>query len=76
MTSPVGMGWFPGYAIDTQTGERLNMAFGEDSGIAADNGKDMRWNRLQASIMLEDNIGCMCLKMAQPIHHQTIACRP
>ncbi|HRD53299.1 MAG TPA: hypothetical protein PKY96_11695, partial [Flavobacteriales bacterium] len=26
-----GMGWFPGFAIDLETGERLNMAFGENS---------------------------------------------
>ena len=26
-----GMGWFPGYAINIETGERLNMMFGEDS---------------------------------------------
>ena len=39
-----GMGWFPGYAINIETGERLNMAFGEDSWLAADNGKDMKWN--------------------------------
>ena len=44
LTSPFGMGWFPGYAIDTQTGERLNMAFGEDSWLSADNGRDMIWN--------------------------------
>ena len=41
---PFGMGWFPGYAIDVGTGERLNMAFGEDSWAAADNGDDMIWN--------------------------------
>ena len=41
---PVGMGWFPGYAIDVGTGERLNMAFGEDSWLGADNGKDMLFN--------------------------------
>jgi hypothetical protein len=41
---PIGMGWFPGYAIDVETGERLNMAFGEDSWLAADNGDDMLWN--------------------------------
>ena len=40
----VGMGWFPGYAIDVSTGERLNMAFGEDSWLSADNGADMLWN--------------------------------
>lgn len=39
-----GMGWFPGYAIDLETGERLNMAFGEDSFMAVDNGNDMIWN--------------------------------
>jgi hypothetical protein len=39
-----GMGWFPGYAIDVETGERLNMAFGEDSWLAVDNGRDMLWN--------------------------------
>ncbi len=39
-----GMGWFPGYAINIETGERLNMAFGEDSYNFADNGNDMMWN--------------------------------
>ena len=42
--SGVGMSWFPGYAIDVQTGERLNMAFGEDSWLANDNGNDMIFN--------------------------------
>jgi len=40
----VGMGWFPGYAINVETGERQNMAFGENSFFAADNGRDMLWN--------------------------------
>lgn len=39
-----GMGWFPGYAIDLGTGERLNMAFGEDSWLTGENGNDMLWN--------------------------------
>lgn len=39
-----GMGWFPGYAINVETGERLNMAFGEDSFLKTDNGADMIWN--------------------------------
>ena len=26
-----GMGWFPGYVIDLETGERLNVIFSEDS---------------------------------------------
>lgn len=42
--SPTGMGWFPGYAINLETGERLNMAFGEDSYQKENNGNDMIWN--------------------------------
>jgi hypothetical protein len=40
----MGMGWFPGYAIDIETGERLNIIFAEDSYLAEDNGKDLKWN--------------------------------
>lgn len=39
-----GMGWFPGYAISPETGERLNVGFGENSYFAGDNGRDMLWN--------------------------------
>lgn len=39
-----GMGWFPGYAIDLETGNRLYMAFGENSYMTQDNGRDMKWN--------------------------------
>ncbi len=39
-----GMGWFPGYAINVETGERLNMMFGEDSWLQGENGRDMIWN--------------------------------
>jgi len=39
-----GMSWFPGYAIDQGTGERLNIVFGEDSYLSSDNGNDMIWN--------------------------------
>lgn len=41
---PTGMGWFPGYAINVETGERLNIMFGEDSWLSAENGRDMLWN--------------------------------
>ena len=44
LVSAIGMGWFPGYAIDLSTGERLNMAFGEDSWLVGENGRDMIWN--------------------------------
>jgi hypothetical protein len=42
--APRGMGWFPGYAVNIETGERMNMAFGEDSGLPGENGRDMIWN--------------------------------
>jgi hypothetical protein len=39
-----GMSWFPGYAINQETGERLNIAFGEDSWQKSFGGADMIWN--------------------------------
>lgn len=42
--SDYGMSWFPGYAINVETGERLNIMFGEDSWLTSDNGNDMIWN--------------------------------
>jgi hypothetical protein len=39
-----GMSMFPGYAINVETGERLNVFFGEDSHLPAENGADMLWN--------------------------------
>jgi len=39
-----GMGWFPGYVIDVETGERLNIMYGEDSRFPGENGRDMVWN--------------------------------
>jgi len=39
-----GMSWFPGYAIDLESGERLNMAFAEDSWLGNEGGKDMIFN--------------------------------
>ncbi|MDO9185193.1 MAG: hypothetical protein Q7W13_04205 [Bacteroidia bacterium] len=44
LNGTTGMGWFPGYALNLETGERLNMAFGEDSWLATENGADMKWN--------------------------------
>lgn len=52
-TGEYGMGWFPGYAIDLETGARLYMAFGENSFLGAENGGDMIWNptdRLKTSV--------------------------
>ncbi len=45
-----GMAWFPGYAIDVETGKRLNIFFGENSAYNGtyapqlNNGGDMMWN--------------------------------
>jgi hypothetical protein len=33
----VGMGWFPGYAVDVETGQRLNIFFGENSAYSLEN---------------------------------------
>ncbi len=48
-TPVYGMGWFPGYAIDVETGQRLNIFFGENSGYSSAldpnfTGRDMLWN--------------------------------
>jgi hypothetical protein len=42
--SDSSMSWFPGYAINIETGERLNIMFGEDSWLVEDNGRDMKYN--------------------------------
>jgi hypothetical protein len=49
-----GMGWFPGYAVDVETGKRLNIFFGENSSFdpsfgiydegSKGNSRDMMWN--------------------------------
>lgn len=49
-----GWSWFPGYAIDVETGRRLNMAFGESSWLVGYNGRDMLWNPVN-TIISEDN---------------------
>ncbi|MDP2176687.1 MAG: hypothetical protein Q8K70_12330 [Bacteroidota bacterium] len=42
--SETGRSYFPGYAVNMETGERLNIIFGEDSYVPSDNGRDMIWN--------------------------------
>ncbi len=44
ITGSTGESWFPGYAIDLETGARLHMAFGENSFLGSDGGGDMWWN--------------------------------
>lgn len=39
-----GFSWFPGYAINVETGERLNIIIGENSSLPGDYARDMIWN--------------------------------
>jgi hypothetical protein len=61
-----GFGWFPGYAINVETGERLNIMFAENSEDELNNGNDMIFNPttvyafyrdLQADTLLLDEEG-------------------
>ncbi|MGB0914675.1 MAG: T9SS type A sorting domain-containing protein [Crocinitomicaceae bacterium] len=60
-----GMGWFPGYAIDVESGARLYMAFGENSFLISDNGADMIWN---PTSRLMDNNGSPVLGGQHPFY--------
>ncbi len=42
--STTGLSYFPGYAVNVETGQRLEMAFGEASDERDQNGTDMYWN--------------------------------
>ena len=55
LSGTFGMGWFPGYAINIETGERLNMIFSEDSWLTSENGNDMLWNPTSNVIDTGDN---------------------
>lgn len=52
-----GMGWFPGYAIDVNTGRRLNIFFGESSWDRDNNGYDMLWNPTSSFGATGTNVG-------------------
>lgn len=51
-----GFGWFPGYAVNIETGERLNIAFGESSRLAQDNGRDMIFNPSPRTILFNNGL--------------------
>jgi len=59
-----GMSWFPGYAVDLETGARLHMAFGENSFLGGHNGADMKWNPTDTYI---DNNGVPVFGGQHPI---------
>jgi hypothetical protein len=44
VATDTGFSYFPGYAINQTTGERVNIIFGEDSYLKQYNGADMIWN--------------------------------
>lgn len=60
-----GESWFPGYAIDLETGARLHMAFGENSFLGTDGGGDMIWN---PGSRMFDQVGNPKLGGMQPIY--------
>ena len=49
-----GMSWFPGYAINVETGERLNIMFAENSADELNNGNDMLFNPTPVYSYLRD----------------------
>lgn len=60
-----GLGWFPGYAIDLETGMRLNIGFGENSFLGSDGGSDMIWN---PSSRVIDDQGRPIMGGMQPVY--------
>ena len=63
--SDMGMSWFPGYAVDLETGARLYMAFGENSFLGGENGADMLWN---PTSRLVSNVGTPVMGGVHPIY--------
>ncbi|MCJ8291448.1 MAG: T9SS type A sorting domain-containing protein [Crocinitomicaceae bacterium] len=60
-----GMSWFPGYAIDVESGVRLYMAFGENSFLGNENGADMMWNPTDR---LVDGVGNPIMGGMHPVY--------
>lgn len=54
--SNTGWSYFPGYAIDLETGTRLNMIIGENSWVVAERGNDMRFNPTSTFLTTFNNI--------------------
>jgi hypothetical protein len=57
-----GMGWFPGYAVNIETGERLNIFFGENSAYSkaldpTNTGRDMLWNPTDTYVRKDTTFG-------------------
>lgn len=54
--SDSGYSYFPGYAINQETGKRLNIVFAEDSWLKAHNGADMIWNPTSTLVDDQGNV--------------------
>jgi hypothetical protein len=76
-----GMGWFPGYAVDVETGKRLNIFFGENSFFSTDPliqnclkggrpvGNDMMWNPSDQIAVQGDTCAQFPLNLVLGGHH-------
>lgn len=64
-TTSTGMSWFPGYAVDVESGVRLYMAFGENSFLSNENGADMKWNPTDR---LVDGVGSPLMGGMHPVY--------
>ena len=60
-----GMGWFPGYAVDLESGARLYLAFGENSFLGGENGADMVWNPTNRFV---SNVGTPLMGGMHPVY--------
>jgi hypothetical protein len=69
-----GMGWFPGYAINKETGERLNIMFAEDSSLPLENGTDMIWN--PTSNLVTQTMAGLDYKMGGKHHIYVMGSKP
>jgi hypothetical protein len=56
-----GLGWFPGYAINVETGERLNIMFSENSEDEYNRGNDMIFNPTNVYAFKKDTTGAFVL---------------
>ena len=72
--SPVSMGWFPGYAIDIESGARMNIGYGEDSFYPTLNGRDMMFN--PPAVKETTALGSASYQLSDPVIFDQISSTP
>ncbi len=72
--SPVSMGWFPGYAIDIESGARMNIGYGEDSFYPTLNGRDMMFN--PPAVKENTALGSATAQLSDPVIFDQISSTP